>query len=51
MRLMRGDPQHDEIGVCSVQAMVGVGVVVGRVSLTTNEVHDLVLPLAWHVGI
>ena len=48
---MRRQAQHDEICVGSVETVVGVRVMVWLTSLTTNEVHDLVLPLTRDVGI
>jgi hypothetical protein len=48
---MRGQSQHDEICVGSVEAVVGIGVVVRLTSLSTNVVHDLMLTLTWDVGV
>ena len=48
---MCGQTQHDQICVSSVETVVSVGVMVGLTSLTTNEVHDLVLILTWDIGI
>lgn len=51
VRLMCGQAQHDEVGICPIQTVVGVRVVVGLPTLTTNVVHDLVLSFSWYVGI
>lgn len=49
--LMRGQTQHDEVSVGTTEDMLGVGVVVRLGALLANVVHDLVFPLAGHVGI
>lgn len=41
--LVRGEAQHDQVGVCAAQTVVGVGVVVGLRALAPDEVHDLML--------
>lgn len=49
--LVGGQTQHDEVRVCPVQAVVRVRVVIGLAALAADVVHDLVLPLARHVGV
>ena len=51
VRLVGGEPEHDEVGVGAAQDVVRVGVVVGLRALPPDEVHDLVLALARHVGV
>ncbi len=41
--LMRCQAKHDQIGICSVDAVGLVGVVSGRGSFLTDELHDLML--------
>ena len=48
---MRGQSQHDEVGVRPQQTMVGVGVMVRVAALSADVVHYLVLSLTWDVGI
>ena len=43
--LVYGQPQHDEMSVGPVEAVMGGGVVVRLTSLTTDVVHDLMLTL------
>ena len=40
---VRGETQHDQIGVGPTQTVLRVRVVVGLRTLTSNVVHDLVL--------
>ena len=51
IRLVRGQPQHDEIGVSAAEDVLGVGVVIGLGPLLADVVHDLVLSLAGDVGV
>lgn len=48
---MRGEPEHDEVRVQSVQDVVLVRVVARLGALPAHEVHDLVLPLAGLAGV
>ena len=45
---MRGQPEHDQIGVGAPDAVVRVGVVRGRVPLFPDVVDDFVLALSRH---
>ena len=49
--LVRGQAEHDQVGVGAAQHVVRVRVVVGLGALSTYEVHGLVLALARHVGV
>lgn len=49
--LVGHQPQHNEVSICSIQAMGLVGLVVGTGSLLPDELHDLVLALSGTVGI
>ena len=49
--LMRGQTQHDQVCVSSIETVMSVGVMVGLTLLMTNEVHDLVFTLTWDAGI
>ena len=44
--LVGGEAQHDEIGVCAAEDVVGVGIVVRLRTLPTDVVHDFVLAFA-----
>ncbi|KAK4130897.1 hypothetical protein BT67DRAFT_205159 [Trichocladium antarcticum] len=46
-----GKAQHDQIGVQAIDDMTGVGVMLGRVALRADEVHNLVFALAGDGGI
>lgn len=48
---MRGEPEHDEVGVQPVQDVVLVGVVARLAALAPHEVHDLVLALPGLAGV
>mmetsp|Transcript_3575 Transcript_3575/g.8633 ORF Transcript_3575/g.8633 Transcript_3575/m.8633 type:complete len:208 (-) Transcript_3575:157-780(-) len=48
---MGGQAQHDEIGIGTIQAVPGVRIVVRLCPLQSNELHDFMLALAWHVCI
>mmetsp|Transcript_36973 Transcript_36973/g.72709 ORF Transcript_36973/g.72709 Transcript_36973/m.72709 type:complete len:240 (-) Transcript_36973:660-1379(-) len=51
MRLMRCQPQHDQVRISPVETVPHVRVVVRRRPLGPNEVHDLVFSFPWIVGI
>ena len=51
VRLVRREPEHDEIGVGAAQDVMRVGIVIGLGALPPDEVHDLVLALARNIGI
>ena len=51
VRLVRGEPQHDEVGVQAVEDVAGVGVVPRLRALRPHELHDLVLSLAGDGGV
>ena len=51
VRLVCGQSQHDEVGISTIETVVGVGVVVRLTLLTMNEVHDLVFTFSRDVGI
>ena len=48
---MRGQTQHDQIGIGSAQHMLRIGVMVRLSALATNVIHDFVFSLARHIGI
>lgn len=50
-RLMCSQAEHDQIRICSVNAVTLIGVVSGRGAFLPDELHDLMLPLARTVGI
>lgn len=51
IRLMRGQTQHDEISICSTEAMPRVWIVAWTCALLTDEVHDLVFTFPRHIGV
>lgn len=51
VRLVRGECQHDQIRIQSVQHVMCVRIVAGLVTLMSNVVHNLVLTLAGYIGI
>ena len=51
MRLVRGERQHDEVGVQAIHAVVRVGVPVGARPHLAHVRHRLVLALTRHVGV
>lgn len=48
--LVGGQRQDDEIGVQTVEAVLGVGIVAWLRADAANVVHDFVLAFAWRVG-
>lgn len=50
-RLVRGQRQHDEVSIQTVQAVPQIGLPVGPAPLLPYVAHDLVLALPWHIGI
>ena len=51
VRFMGTQTQHDQVSVCSINAVRDVGVVVVLSSLASDEVKDLVLSFAWDGGV
>ena len=51
MRLMRGETKHDQVSVCSVDAVPCVSVVALLGALGANKVEDFVLTLSRHKGV
>lgn len=51
VRLMRGKGKHDQVCIQAVQAVLGVWVPAGAVTLLANVAHDFVLSLSRHIGI
>ena len=49
--LVRGQAQHDEVGIQAVQAVADVGVPPGAPALLPDVGHDFVLALPGHIGI
>ena len=50
-RLMRGQAQHDEVGIEAIEAVARVGIPAGAAALLPDVRHDLVLALPGHICI
>ena len=51
IRLVSGERQHDEIGIETVDDVLGIGIVLGMGTLTADVLHDLVLSFTGHASI
>jgi hypothetical protein len=51
MGLMSCKSQHDQIGICSINTMSCIGMVIRRCSLTSNEIKNFMFTFSWYKSI